>query len=112
MSEKHTQKERQTWAFHQNINYLGIITTLIALISMFMVPLGLAWYFDIDFSIGKALLASTSLLAIYFPMAVAENISFFSVLGADGMYLGSITGNILYLLLSVVVSDHKNLDLM
>src|SRR5699024_460404 len=110
MSEKHTQKERQTWAFHQNINYLGIITTLIALISMFMVPLGLAWYFDIDFSIGKALLASTSLLAIYFPMAVAENISFYSVLGAGGMYLGSITGYILNLKLLLVVSAQKIVD--
>lgn len=107
MSEKQTQKERQTWAFHRNINSLGIVTTLIALISMFMVPLGLAWYFDIDFSIGNALLASTSLLAIYFPMAVAENISFYSVLGAGGMYLGSITGNILNLKLPVVVSAQK-----
>src|SRR5690625_7893631 len=105
MSEKQTQKEQQTWAFHRNINSLGIVTTLIALISMFMVPLGLAWYVDIDFSIGNALLASTSLLAIYFPIAVAENISFYSVLGAGGMYQGSITANILNLKVPVIVSS-------
>ncbi len=105
--EKQTKKEKQAWAFHNQINFLGIITTLIALVAMFMVPLGIAWYFDVEFSYRNAILASTSLLAIYVPMAVAENISFYSVLGAGGMYLSSITGNILNLKLPVVVSAQK-----
>lgn len=105
--QKQTENEKQTWAFHNSINYLGIITTLIALIAMFMVPLGIAWYFNIDFDFGNALIASTSLLAIYVPMAIAENISFYSILGAGGMYLSSITGNILNLKLPVVVSAQK-----
>lgn len=107
MNEKQEQKEKQTWAFHHKINNLGIVTTLIALIAMFSVPLGIAWYFEIDFSLTDALLASTSLLAIYVPMVVAENISFYSVLGAGGMYLSSITGNILNMKLPVVVSAQK-----
>ena len=106
-NEKKLNQEERAWAFHNSINYLGIITTLIALIAMFMVPLGIAWYYDVEFSFRKAFLASTSLLAIYVPMAVAENISFYSVLGAGGMYLSSITGNILNLKLPVVVSAQK-----
>src|SRR5699024_12532212 len=50
------------------------------------------------------------LSAICFPMAVAENISFYSVLGAGRMYLGSITRNILNLKLPVVVSAQKIVD--
>lgn len=107
MSNKQKQEEKQTWAFHHSINNLGIITTIIALVAMFSVPLGIVWYFDIDFNIMDALFASTSLLAIYVPMAVAENISFYSVLGAGGMYLSSITGNILNVKLPVVVSAQK-----
>lgn len=106
MDEKQRQEE-QTWAFHRSINNLGIVTTLIALASMFMVPLGIAWYFDLEFNIWEAFLASTSLLAIYVPMAVAENISFYPVLGAGGMYLSSITGNILNMKLPVVISAQK-----
>lgn len=106
-NEKKLNQEERAWAFHNSINYLGIITTLIALIAMFMVPLGIAWYYEVEFSFRKAFLASTSLLAIYVPMAVAENISFYSVLGAGGMYLSSITGNILNLKLPVVVSAQK-----
>lgn len=107
MNHQKGKSEEQIWAFHNRINYLGIVTTFIALVAMFMVPLGIAWYYNIEFSISNALLASTSLLAIYLPMAIAENISFYSVLGAGGMYLGSITGNILNLKLPVVVSAQK-----
>lgn len=107
MNEEQTQEEKQTWAFHHSINNLGIVTTIITLVAMFSVPLGIAWYFDIEFSIMDALFAGTSLLAIYVPMAVAENISFYSVLGAGGMYLSSITGNILNMKLPVVVSAQK-----
>jgi len=110
MNDEQTQAERQRWAFHNHINRLGIVTSIIALIAMFAVPLGIAWYFGIDFSIVDALLASTSLIAIYLPTAIAENISFYSVLGAGGMYLSSITGNILNMKLPVVVSAQKIVD--
>src|SRR5690625_1818972 len=110
MNDQQTQAEQQRWAFHNEINTLGIVTSIIALISMFAVPLGIAWYFDIDFNIWDALLASTGLIAIYLPTAVAENISFYSVLGAGGMYLSSITGNILNMKLPVVVSAQKIVD--
>jgi len=110
MNDEQTQAESQRWDFHNHINRLGIITSIIALLAMLAVPLGIAWIFGIDFSIGDALLASTSLIAIYLPTAVAENISFYSVLGAGGMYLSSITGNILNMKLPVVVSAQKIVD--
>lgn len=110
MSNEQTQVEQQRWAFHNKINTLGIVTSIIALLAMFAVPLGIAWYFGIDFNIVDALIASTGLIAIYLPTAVAENISFYSVLGAGGMYLSSITGNILNMKLPVVVSAQKIVD--
>jgi len=110
MNDEQTQAESQRWDFHNHINRLGIITSIIALLAMLAVPLGIAWIFGIEFSIGDALIASTSLIAIYLPTAVAENISFYSVLGAGGMYLSSITGNILNMKLPVVVSAQKIVD--
>lgn len=107
MNDKQIQAEEQRWAFHNHINTLGIVTSIIALLSMFAVPLGIAGYFDINFSIVDAMIGSTSLIAIYLPTAFAENISYYSVFGAGGMYLSSITGNILNMKLPVVVSAQK-----
>lgn len=41
MNDKQIQAEEQRWAFHNHINTLGIVTSIIALLSMFAVPLGI-----------------------------------------------------------------------
>lgn len=101
------KKNQQSLKFHDEINNLGRLTSLIALLAMFMVPLGTAFYFGINLNIGEALAASASLIAIFLPMAVAENLSYYPILGAGGMYLSSITGNILNMKLPVVVAGQK-----
>jgi len=63
------------------INTLGQISSIIVLIGMFMIPIGTAFYFGIEFNIMDTLAASTSLIALFLPTAVIENISFYPILG-------------------------------
>lgn len=93
--------------FSKEVNSLGRITSIVALIAMFAVPLGVAYFFDIDFSISDAIAASGSLIAIFLPTAVVENLSFYNVLGAGGMYLCSITGNVTNLKMPVTIAGQK-----
>lgn len=105
MSGKRTSEQ-----FYKDVNRLGVTTSIITLISMLAVPLGTAYYYGLGFDISEALGASLSLIAIFLPTAVAENISYYSVLGAGGLYLGSITGNVMNLKLPVAVAGQKIAD--
>lgn len=101
------QEHEKSVKFTKEVNILGRITSIIALIAMYAVPLGVAAIFKIDFSITKALAASSSLIAIFLPTAVVENLSFYNIFGAGGMYLSSITGNITNMKMPVTVAGQK-----
>lgn len=104
-----SQNETMTGSrkFSRDINLLGVLSSIIILISMFAIPFGTALYFGIDFNLTQAFASALPLIAIFLPTAVAENISFYPVLGAGGMYLGSITGNVLNLKLPVAIAGQK-----
>ena len=93
--------------YMNKINTLGQISSIIVLIGMFMIPIGTAFYFGIEFNIMDTLAASTSLIALFLPTAVIENISFYPILGSGAMYLSSVTGNITNLKLPAAVSGHQ-----
>lgn len=100
-------KEKQSQNFSKSINRLGRITSIIALIAMFLVPYGTAYYFGVELSLVEGFAAASSLLAIFIPMAVVENVSYYPILGSGGMYLSSITGNITNLKLPAVVTGQQ-----
>lgn len=77
---------------------------------MFLVPIGTAWYFGVEFNLANAFAASTSLIAVFLPTAVVENLSFYPMLGAGGMYLSSITGNITNMKIPVTVAGQQVAD--
>ncbi|MCZ0717377.1 hypothetical protein [Aerococcus kribbianus] len=106
MSEK-TNYQTASDNFYSSVHRLGGTTSVIALIAMFTVPIGTALAFGIEINFWESFVTALSLIAIFLPTAVAENLSFYPVLGAGGMYLASITGNILNMKLPVVVSSQK-----
>jgi hypothetical protein len=100
-------KDQLSLEYDRSINRLGRTTSIIALAFMILVPLGTMIYFDLDISVSEILLASSSLIIMFLPMSVVENISYYAVIGAGGMYLGSITGNILNMKLPCAISGMK-----
>lgn len=93
--------------FDKSINRLGRYTSIIALAFMLSVPFITQIYFGFDINFGDVLVASSGLIAMFLPMAVVENISYYQIIGAGGIYLSSITGNILNMKLPCAIAGMK-----
>jgi len=93
--------------YDNEINVLGRVTSVIALALMFSVPVVAIIRFGIPVNAGETVSAMASLLAIFGPSAVIENISYYAIIGAGAMYLCSITGNIMNMKLPTAISGMK-----
>lgn len=98
---------RLSMEFDKSINRLGRYTSIIALAFMLAIPFVTQIYFGLDISFTDVFVASSSLIAMFLPMAVVENISYYQVIGAGGIYLSSITGNVLNLKLPCAIAGMK-----
>lgn len=105
-----TTEARLSVEFDRSINRLGRYTSIIALICMLSIPLGIQIYFGLDIKLTEVLVASSSLIAMFLPMAVIENISYYQIIGAGGIYLSSITGNVLNMKLPCAIAGMKIAD--
>lgn len=93
--------------FDKSINRLGRYTSIIALLCILAVPFVAQIYFDLDINFRDVLVASSGLIAMFLPMAVVENISYYQIIGAGSIYLCSITGNVLNLKLPCAIAGMK-----
>lgn len=100
-------EERLSKEFDKSINRLGRYTSIIALAFLLSVPFITQIYFGLDINFGDVLVASSGLIAMFLPMAVVENISYYQIIGAGGIYLSSITGNILNMKLPCAIAGMK-----
>jgi hypothetical protein len=94
-------------AFDNRINSLGRITSVISLALMLSVPLIVTIVFKISVDVGEIARTAGGLIAMFAPMAVVENISYYPILGAGGVYLSCITGNIMNMKLPSALSGMK-----
>lgn len=97
----------QDSAFDNNVNKLGRLTSIIALCFMFSVPVIITIFYKIEVNITEVLAVGGSLIAMFAPMAVVENISYYAVIGAGGVYLSCITGNVMNMKLPSALSGMK-----
>lgn len=100
----------QDYAFSDRINFLGRYTSIIALLAMFSIPIIVSVFFSIEVDFGGMLAVGGSLIAMFAPMAIVENISYYPVMGAGGVYLSCITGNIMNMKLPCALSGMKIAD--
>jgi hypothetical protein len=90
--------------FDISVNRLGRISSIAALVMMSMPPLYVTWAMGINIHAGNALIALFNVAAVFIPICIIENISYYPVLGAGGVYLSCITGNIMNMKLPAAVS--------
>ena len=93
--------------FDNKINTLGRWTSVIALLGMFAVPVVVTIVNGIEVEWASALPIAGSLIAMFAPMAIVENISYYAIMGAGGVYLSCITGNIMNMKLPCALSGMK-----
>jgi hypothetical protein len=94
-------------AFDNSINNLGRVTSIISLALMISIPLITTLIYKIPINIGETLAVAGGLIAMFAPMAVVENISYYPIIGAGGVYLSCITGNIMNMKLPSALSGMK-----
>ena len=91
-------------AYDISLNRLGRWTSIIALALMIMVPLGITLAHNIAIDVPTVLAVLGTLLAMFIPMAVIENIAHYAIVGAGGVYLNSITGNVMNMKIPAAIS--------
>jgi hypothetical protein len=94
-------------AFDNTINNLGRLTSIISLALMISIPLIITIAYKIEIDTGKVVAAASGLIAMFAPMAIVENISYYPLIGAGGVYLSCITGNIMNMKLPSAMSGMK-----
>ncbi|MDR1483066.1 MAG: hypothetical protein LBI74_10620 [Synergistaceae bacterium] len=102
-----TSDNDRALVFDNTINRLGRVTSIISLALMITVPLTVTIFYNIDVNAGEVAAAAGGLIAMFAPMAVIENISYYSIIGAGGVYLSCITGNIMNMKLPSAISGMK-----
>ncbi|MDR2869728.1 MAG: hypothetical protein LBV04_04690 [Deferribacteraceae bacterium] len=108
MNDNNTELSRQQdHAFTERINFLGRYTSIIALLGMFSIPVMVSIFYDIEVNFGGMFAVGVGLIAMFAPMAIVENISYYPVMGAGGVYLSCISGNIMNMKLPCALSGMK-----
>jgi len=97
----------QDLKFDREINVLGRYSSIIVLALMFSIPIVVTAVYKIPVDFGKVMESLGQLMALFIPIAVIENISYYAIIGAGGVYLSSITGNILNTRLPSAIAGMK-----
>jgi len=90
-----------------SLNRLGRFTSIIALALMIMVPLVITIAHNVAVDVTTLVAVLGTLLAMFIPMAVIENIAHYAIVGAGGVYLNSITGNVMNMKIPAAISGMK-----
>lgn len=102
-----TTTPEQDIVFDNRIHKIGRITSILALAFMFSVPAAVTVVYKIDVNVSEVFAVGGSLITLFAPMAIVENISYYAVIGAGGVYLSCITGNIMNMKLPSALSGMK-----
>lgn len=93
--------------YYTSIHRLGRLSTIIAILLMFSVPLFTTLYYQAKLNPATIFAAAAQLCIVFIPTQLTEVISFSPVLGAGGTYLSFITGNVMNMKLPAAASGHK-----
>lgn len=67
---------------------------LIALLLMLSVPLGMTIIYGENVDFQKTLVVTASIMSVFAPVAIAENLSLYPIMGIGGLILSVVTGNV------------------
>ena len=100
-------EQDKSFAFDNAINNLGRVTSIISLLLMLSIPMIVTIVYKITLNIKEIVGVAGGLIAMFAPMAIVENISYYPIIGAGGVYLSCITGNIMNMKLPSAISGMK-----
>ncbi|WP_315122217.1 hypothetical protein [uncultured Clostridium sp.] len=80
--------------FSALMHKVGRITVILALTCFITLPVALALYYKVNIDIAKVSANAAPLFITFATVAVCENLSFAPIIGAGGLYLACVTGNV------------------
>ena len=104
------ENNRNDVAYFNEIHRFGRISTTIAIVLMFMVPLGTMLYFGVEVNWQATFAAAAQLCVVFIPVQLTEVLSFTPLLGAGGTYLSFVTGNVMNMKLPAATSAQRLLN--
>lgn len=99
---KNKIKEPKT--YFDRVHKWGRISSVTALIVLFMFPIAIMMYLDAAPDFKAVLTGASKLMLMYWPLAVIEVMVYTPMLGAGGTYLSFVTGNIANLKLPCAIN--------
>ncbi len=80
--------------YNKSVNNLGRITVLICVMAFVFPVFAISIIKGIEVPMAQFLAVAMPLLLTFAPSAIAENLSYAPIIGAGGLYVGCITGNL------------------
>ncbi|MBU5484513.1 hypothetical protein KQI86_09240 [Clostridium sp. MSJ-11] len=90
--------------FSKSVHRAGRITVILALTCFLMLPIVLALYYKADVDMAKVIANTAPIFITFAAAGICEILSFSPIIGAGGVYLGCITGNLSNLKLPAALS--------
>lgn len=93
--------------YSNRIHLVGIISSILVVVSLVLVPLGAQILFGQQIEWGPTLAAMGSALMVFGPVAVIEFFSYVPIIGAAGQYLSFTTGNVMNMKIPAAATGRK-----
>jgi hypothetical protein len=94
-------------AYDNKVHLFGWVSTFVICAIFITVPFAIQFAFGMEVDGKKILFTLAAAMAVFGPIAICEFISYTPILGAGGMYLSFITGNIMNMKLPAAKNAQK-----
>jgi len=101
------ENNNSTSNYGNRVHTVGIISSLLIIVSLVIVPLGAQIFFGQTVDWGPTFKAMVSALMVFGPVAVIEFLSYLPIIGAGGQYLSFTTGNVMNMKLPAAATGRK-----
>lgn len=93
--------------YNNRVHIVGIISSLLVILSLVIVPLGVQILFSQEVNWGPTLKAMGSAAMVFIPVAVIEFFSYVPIIGVGGQYLSFTTGNVMNMKIPAAATGRK-----
>jgi len=93
--------------YNNRVHMVGIISSLLIIVALFIVPLGAQIIFGQSVKWGPTFKAMGSAALVFGPVAVIEFLSYLPIIGAGGQYLSFTTGNVMNMKIPAAATGRK-----
>ncbi|MDR1863550.1 MAG: hypothetical protein LBQ67_06490 [Treponema sp.] len=93
--------------YDKSVHSFGFWSTIVIIFALMSAPFLIQAAFDLDIDTKATLITLASALSVFGPIAICEFLSYAPILGAGGLYLSFVTGNIMNMKIPAAKNSQK-----